>query len=207
MDFYSEEHLSKNYLNIIRKKFEEKYPILKNKKIILYAPTFRETLKYNNFLEFFDIKKFNEELGEDYVLIIRLHPKINEFFNESSILFDSLISDNVINCTDYENEQDLLLLSDILITDYSSIMIEFSFLKKPSIFFAYDLERYLKEERGFYYNYKNVPGPIVYNTNELIKIIKGLNFDYNKIEDFINYQFDFSDSNSSKRIVDFLLKD
>lgn len=206
-DFYSKENLSEKNLNKIRINFEKEHPEIKNKKIILYAPTFRENEKYANFFNFFDVKKFNNQLGKDYALIVRLHPKIREFVSENSNIFKILKSNEVIDCTHYENEQELLLLSDILITDYSSIMIEFSFLKKPSIFFSFDLKDYETKERGFYYNYKkNVPGPIVYDSQELIDTIKSLNFDFDKIGSFANYQFDYFDDMSSKRILDYVLK-
>ncbi|MBX7076355.1 MAG: CDP-glycerol glycerophosphotransferase family protein [Methanobacteriaceae archaeon] len=203
-DYYSKKNLDN--LNQLRADFEKKYPQVKNKKIVLYAPTFRENPKYNNVFDFFNVEEFNEELSEDYILIVRLHPKIDKFMDENSDLLKILNSNNIINCTHYKNEQELLLLSDILVTDYSSIMIEFSFLNKPCIFFSYDLNEYEKEERGFYFDYNNVPGPIVYNTKQLIDIIKESTFDFNKIQNFTNYQFDYLDSNSSKRIVEYLLK-
>ena len=100
-----------------------------------------------------------------------------------------------------------MLISDILITDYSSIMIEFCVLDKPTIFFTYDLDNYLACERGFYYNFKKtVPGPIVYTTDELIDVIKNDKFDKSKISQFISTQFDVIDGEASRRIVDYLLK-
>ena len=98
------------------------------------------------------------------------------------------------------------MLSDILITDYSSIMIEFGILDKPIIFFAYDLDNYLQTERGFYYDFKKtVPGKLVYDSDELINAIKNNDFDKDKIPSFIKTQFDVIDGKSSKRVVDFLL--
>ena len=99
-----------------------------------------------------------------------------------------------------------MLLADILITDYSSIMIEYSALNKPTVFFTYDLDEYLANERGFYYDFKTtVPGPIVYTSDDLIDIIKNNKFDRSKISDFVKSQFDEIDGHSSERIVDYLL--
>lgn len=198
MDYYFENH----DISQLKSQFCNKYNISNDKKIILYAPTFREEEKYNNVFNFLDLEKFNESIGEEYVLALRLHPKINKFYSES-ISADG----QYIDVSDYENEQELLLISDILITDYSSIMIEFCALDKPTVFFTYDLDNYLSHERGFYYDFKKtVPGPIVYTTEELIDVIEDNKFDKSKISQFISTQFDVIDGEASKRIVDYLLK-
>ena len=102
----------------------------------------------------------------------------------------------------------LLLISDVLISDYSSIMIEFALLDKPIIFFTYDYDTYMSEDRGFYFDFKeNVPGPVVYTTDELIAEIKNNDFDKNKISEFRKTQFNATDGEASKRVVDFLLND
>ena len=139
---------------------------------ILYAPTFRENEKFNNVFNYLDLTKFNERLSDEYVLLLRLHPKINKFYSS-----DIGVEGDYIDCSDYKNEQELMLLADILITDYSSIMIEFGLLNKPIVFFAYDLDNYLEKERGFYFDYREkVPGNIVQDTDELIEVIKNENF-------------------------------
>ena len=100
-----------------------------------------------------------------------------------------------------------MLLSDMLITDYSSIMIEYSILSRPIVFFTYDLDNYLSKERGFYYDFKKtVPGPIVYTSDELIDAIKNNDFDKSKISSFVNTQFNEINGQSSKHVVDYLLK-
>ncbi|OWT33402.1 CDP-glycerol--glycerophosphate glycerophosphotransferase [Methanobrevibacter sp. 87.7] len=205
LDFYSEENTSEDNISKIRKDFMKNHPEIKNKKIILYAPTFRENSKYNNVFKYFNVNKFINELSDEYVLLIRLHPKMYEFDTEDNINKDIFNFDNVIDCTYYENEQNLLLISDILITDYSSIMIEYSILNRPIIFFAYDLDNYLSNERGFYFDYNEVPGTIVKNTDELIYVIKNSIFKMDKLEKFLKFQFDYIDDKSSKRIIDYVL--
>lgn len=99
-----------------------------------------------------------------------------------------------------------MLISDILITDYSSIMIEYSVLDKPTVFFTYDLDDYLANERGFYYDFETtVPGPIVHTSDELIDVIKDGDFDKSRISEFVKMQFDEIDGHSSERIVNYLL--
>ncbi|MDR3063574.1 MAG: CDP-glycerol glycerophosphotransferase family protein [Methanobrevibacter sp.] len=187
----------KKDLDIIKLKnnFYNKYPNSKGKKIVLYAPSFRDNEKFNNVFNFFDLNKFSENLSKDYFFIYRLHPKNSSFK-----------SNNYLDATGFKNEQELLLLADILITDYSSIMVDFAILEKPIIFFSYDLDYYLKEERGFYLDYENdLPGTIVKNMDDLINTIQ--NIKQVKYEDFLKSQFGEIRGNSSEKILDFILKE
>lgn len=196
-DYYSENH----NINELKRDFCNKYGIDSNKKIILYTPTFRDEEKYNNVFNYLDLDRFNESLGDEYILALRLHPKIRDFYSGNISA-----KGKYVDCSDYTSEQELLLISDILITDYSSIMIEFAMLGKPIIFFTYDFDSYLNSERGFYFDFKNtVPGPIVYDCNHLIDAIENNDFDESKLSEFVRTQFDEIDGDASKRVVDFLL--
>ena len=133
---------------------------------------------------------------------MRLHPKIRDFYQD-----DISSKGKYVDVSGFESEQELMLISDILITDYSSIMIEYGVLNRPILFFTYDLDSYLSNERGFYYDFETtVPGPIVKTSDELISAIANGEFDKSKISDFIMTQFDEIDGQSSKRVVDYLLK-
>ena len=209
-DFYNEEHLSDAYLSNLRESFEKDYPQLKGKKLVLYAPTFREDPKNNAVFNHFDIEKFLDELGDEYALAIRLHPNYKRFCDEEhNIDLDDLTNRyDIINFTGFKDEQKLLLLADILIADYSSIMVDYTILKKPAILFDYDLEDYLYKERGFYFDYEEmVPGKIVYNIDELIEAIKEEDFRLEKMEEFLKLQFGEFKPNSSKLILDYILED
>ena len=193
VDFYFKE----NDIEKLRKNFERLYPESKNKKIILYAPTFRDNPTCDkNILENLDMGLFNKELGDQYVLAVRLHPRINNV----------KVSKDVINVTPYKDEKELLLMADILITDYSSIIVEYSLLNKPMIFYPYDYDYYTNFERGFYFDYKQfVPGPVAYNTAELIQIIKSNCYDLTKIKEFTKFQFDYFDGKSTQRIIKYIM--
>ena len=209
-DFYNEEHLSDSYLSQLRESFEKDYPQLKGKKLVLYAPTFREDPKNNAIFEYFDIEKFLDELGDEYALAIRLHPNYKRYCNEEhNIDLDELTSKyDIINFTGFKDEQKLLILADILVADYSSIMVDYTILKKPAILFDYDLDDYLYKERGFYFDYEEmVPGKIVYNIDELIEAIKEEDFRLEKMEEFLKLQFGEFKPNSSKLILDYILED
>lgn len=209
-DFYDEEHLSDDYLSNLRESFEKDYPQLKGKKLVLYAPTFREDPKNNAVFNYFDVEKFLNELGDEYALAIRLHPNYKRYCNEEhNIDLDELTSKyDIINFTGFKDEQKLLILADILVADYSSIMVDYTILKKPAILFDYDLEDYLYKERGFYFDYEEmVPGKIVYNIDELIEAIKEEDFRLEKMEEFLKLQFGEFKPNSSKLILDYILDD
>ena len=209
-DFYSDEHLSNDYINELRKSFEKEYPQLIGRKLVLYTPTFRENPENNAVFNYLDIEKFIDELSDEYVLAIRLHPNYLKFCDEEhTIDLDDLSNrHNIINFTGFKDEQKLLLLADILIADYSSIMVDYTILKKPIILFAYDLDDYLNKERGFYFDYKEmVPGKIVYDMDELIDSIKEEDFKLDKLEEFFRLQFGDFKANSSNLILDYILED
>ena len=187
--FFKEEEKQK-----IKKEFYKNYSEFKSKKIILYAPTFRDNEK-NKFNLKLDIELMKESLeGLNYILLLKLHPGIKS----KNIQVDNRFS---YNFSDYSNTADLLIISDILISDYSSIIFEFSIMKKPILFYAYDVEEYIKD-RGFYYNYYDfIPNKISYTTEEIIKAVINQEWDLERIEKFARYFFNPFDGNSTERVL------
>ncbi|MGL4688206.1 MAG: CDP-glycerol glycerophosphotransferase family protein [Fusobacteriaceae bacterium] len=188
-----------NIQEIERKVFKE-LGIKKGKKIILYAPTFRtgETDSYKLHL---NIKKLEKEFGDKYIFLIRLHPNIKKLDCENTE------KEFLINASKYNDIQELYLVSDVLITDYSSVFFDYAILKKPIIFYPYDYEEYKNDDRGFYFEYSEiVPGPIVYDEENLIKEIKKIecNMDefQNKIEKFNEKYNDAKNKETSKYILE-----
>ncbi len=191
-DFYLKEH----DIASLRKDFEKQYPECKGKKLILYAPTFRDTKEADDaLLDNFDFKLFEKELSDEYHLLLRLHPQVHE--NKET-------PDGVTNVTKYPSIRELLLMSDIMIADYSSVTIEFALLNKPIIMFPFDYDRFSKEDRGFFFDYfEQAPGPICHTTTEIIECIKSKNFLLDKVKAYAELHNEFYDCNSVKRIVDF----
>lgn len=194
--------LNADYREYIRLKLEKDYPEIKGKKVITYAPTFRGNPKERkNFNCELDYTHLINELGDSYVLILKLHPVVNE----ESVQIPEQYRDKILNLTSYKDINDLLIVTDILITDYSSVIFEYSLLERPTILFAYDLEDYI-DERNFYYDYQElVPGPIAKTNEELIQLIKNNRFDFNKIRNFKNKFFDYTDGESTKRVVEYII--
>lgn len=179
----------------IRREFNKKHPECKDKKLILYAPTFRDSPEANkNLLSRIDMKKFLA-LGDEYKLLIKLHPQINE----------GVTVDGTVDVTNGHDIGDLTLICDILITDYSSACMDFALLSKPCIFFAFDLEEYEKE-RSFFFDYESyVPGAVSRTFDEVIEAIKNPRNDEEKLLRFRDFNFDYIDCNNTKRIFDSII--
>lgn len=187
--------------NVLKKLGIEKKA--KNKKIVMYAPTFRD----------FDLEKKTVDVPitglanlKDYIVLVRLHPLVRNKVDLT--IFDH---NNIINACDYPDSSELLSIADILITDYSSIIHEFSPLKKPSIFYAYDYDKYVDLRGGFDLDYKKeLPGPICYNEQELIKTLKNIDKIAEKYKpnlEAFNKKYNYlADGNASKRFVNELIE-
>lgn len=173
-------------------------PSLKDKKVILYAPTFRdkELVDFNLHL---DIDAMYEALKEDYVVLIKLHPAVRNYLH-----YKEKYKGFLYDYSSYPNVNNLFLVTDILVTDYSSVPFEFCLLNKPMIFFPYDLKKYAKR-RGIIGDYTtNVPGPIVYSTDELIQVIKRNSYDLKIVANFNMEWNKYSQGNSSEKLVNYV---
>lgn len=169
-DYYFNALKNKNFTEKIkdRLKIDNKY-----KKIILYAPTFRDwELNTKNIS--LPIKQLIKK--KEYLILLRLHPLV------TGDLADFLINNNVKVVSDYDEIFDLLFISDIIITDYSSLMFDAALMHKQIIFYPYDYQKYVEFRGGFYLNYKtDLPGMICQTEEELLKAITK-KVDYQKLK-------------------------
>ncbi len=168
---------------MIKKRVYDYYNLPKNYKTILYAPTFRSNLndftssmKYNEIDLNVDrvIEAFKEKFGGEWVFAIRMHPKIRK-----EITLDM----NTIDMSEYPDMQELLYTADAVITDFSSLMWDFSFTYRPCLLYSNDIETY-ERERGFYMPISQWPYPIAHSEEELISIVR--DFDLNDYIDKVN---------------------
>lgn len=154
------------------KEYRDLLNIPSNKKVILYAPTWRDSEdigKNYSIKPPIDIDIWRKELERDYVILFRTHSYTN---NIIGIEFDEFIRD----LTDYPEINHLLIASDILISDYSATIFDFAILEKPIVCFAYDYQEY-KVNRGLYLNLElDLPNGIIRNQMELIDQIKKMNY-------------------------------
>lgn len=184
---------NRDAVNTAAEKIHATLPELGSKKVLLYAPTFRDDeFEVENIA--LDIDAMKNRLSEEYHLLLKLHPavKMTGFKN------DGFVTD-VSRGFDINS---LLAAADILVTDYSSIPFEFSILNKPMIFFPYDLKEY-KKSRGIWFDYLSyMPGPVAGSTEEIINILQKNNFDMQKIKVFNNRWNKYSNGNSTARLVE-----
>src|SRR5699024_1864765 len=190
-------------------KIRVKLNIPKDKKVIMYAPTWRddEFVKKGHYL--FDLKinlkNLYESIGDKYVVLLRMHYLISNSLDLSGF------EDFAIDASNYEDISELYLISDALITDYSSVMFDYGILKRPQFFFAYDIDKYDKDLRGFYLDYTNdLPGPIFTDAYDLadsltdIELIKDSYQD--KIDQFYDRFCNLEKGKASKYIGDMIHK-
>ena len=174
-----------------------------DKKILLYAPTFRDdefnensSYKFSPKLSF---QKLKEELQDEYILIVKYHYLIMDYidwFQHKGFIYHFDQSNDIA---------ELFLVSDMLITDYSSVMFDYSILQRPMFFYAYDLDKYKNDLRGFYFDYRGeMPGPISMDTDELICDIK--QYDAARYEErYENFRKKYNcwdDGNASAKVVE-----
>lgn len=145
--------------------FIQTYPALSGKKLLLYAPTFRDSEKNSPKLHL-DVKKLLAELPEDYVILLRLHPFVAAAFARENSWTEQ--EKRICLVSDYPDLTELMLVSDGLITDYSSIVFDYALTDKPMYFLADDLAEFSDNGRGFYEPYESfVPGPVAKREEEL----------------------------------------
>lgn len=196
-----------NYTEENVKEIKEKLGINKaDKKIILYAPTWRDNqhqagvgYTYKTEVDFDILQK---ELGQDYLILFRAHYLVANEFDFKK--YEGFIYD--VSKIDDINE--LYVISDILITDYSSVFFDYANLKRPTIYYMYDLDKYKDNMRGFYIDLKELPGNIVKTEEELIKEIKNVSSNFKYDDKYIKFNNKYNyldDGKASKRVVELII--
>ena len=199
--------LINNNNSIFIKDIKDRLGIPLDKKVILYAPTWRDNQyhmdgKYK-FSMGLNIQEVLDELGEEYILLLKPHYLVTD-------KIDIIGYEKQIFIFDVQQDiQELYLITDILITDYSSVMFDYSLLKRPIIFFTYDLKQYKEEIREFYFDiFADPPGKIVLNNEQLVQAIKSVNIDYlnykNNYQKFSETYNSKDDGKASKKVVELI---
>lgn len=157
----------------IAQQLKEKLGIPKDKKTILYAPTWRDDQHYGSgqykFELALDLKLMKERLQDDYVVLLRTHHYISDHIDVSGL------GDFVINLSSYDDISEIYLISDICITDYSSVFFDYANLKRPILFYTYDFDKYKNQLRGFYIDMNTeVPGPLLYTSEQVVQAIEDI---------------------------------
>ncbi|WP_408008454.1 CDP-glycerol glycerophosphotransferase family protein [Pseudalkalibacillus sp. A8] len=175
-----------------------------DKKVVLYAPTWRdndffEAGKYRFTLQL-DLQKMKEQLGDEYVVLLRMHYFIANQLDITE--FEGFAFD----LSTYDDIAELYLVSDILITDYSSVFFDYANLRRPILFYTYDLENYRDTLRGFYIDIEeDVPGPLLKTTDEVISTIENIEHVHNQYKEkygrFYEKFCSWDDGKASEKVV------
>ena len=175
----------------------ERYGIPEGRTVLLYAPTFRgDTVHEARYDDPLDLEMMAERCGDSCVLLMRLHP-----FVASAVTIPGNLRRFAIDASRHPDINELLLASDVLVTDYSSVIFEYALLERPMLFFAPDYESY-ERERGFYFDYRTgVPGPVFETTADLAGHIAAGEYDLKRVREFRERSFDVADGRASERVV------
>ena len=175
-----------------------RYRLPAGKRLLLYAPTFRgDSVRKATSPTDLDLAALHRRLGEDHLILLRLHP----FVRQGHPIPRELAS-FAIDVSDHPDIHELMLVSDVLITDYSSAIFEFSLLRRPMAFYIPDLASY-EDERGFYIDVPaDLPGPVFETTAALAEYLRAGDFDLERVERFRDESFEVADGHASERFVD-----
>jgi teichoic acid ribitol-phosphate primase len=182
----------------LRAALRERYAIPEGRRVVLYAPTFRgASINTARSPEDLDLAALATALGNDHVVLLRRHP-----FVTAGATPPPAPAGFVIDVTDHPDIHELMHVSDVLVTDYSSAIYEFSLLARPIVFFAPDHAAY-EAERGFYFDFRTgVPGPVFERTEEVAAYLRAGDFDLERIRRFAAESFDVADGQATRRLVD-----
>lgn len=179
-----------------------KLNIPSDKKVLLYAPTFRDnTFERGKGFHYdigIDFDMLYEKFSKDYVILFRAHYFVIDKFDLTK--YEGF----VIDVSRHDDINELYVVSDMLLTDYSSVFFDYANLKRPIMFFMYDFDLYKGKMRDFYLSLDELPGPIVYKNDELVKMIQTTEneFTYDEKYKKFNEKFNtYNDANSSKRAL------
>lgn len=182
------------WINDTKAKLFHQYPQLKNKKVILYAPTFRGNI-YNGFRAIdFNAKHILDGLSQDYVIIYKFHPLMGDY---------QLEKDSRILCMNQEDTHELFCISDYLISDYSSIIFDYMILEKPILLYVPDYNEYC-QELGVFVDIETLGYPICENEKDIEKTILSDLFNKQILENNKNIFFDNQDGKSTKRVIELI---
>lgn len=195
--------LDDGYIESFKDNFYKEYPELKDKKIILFAPTYRGTDQKEAYYDYSRIdldRIYNYCSDTGTVFLIKMHPFVKKLMDIPEG-YRALIWE----FSHYQNINDLYYITDLLITDYSSNYFEYALLRKPVVFYTYDREIY-ELTRGVHRSIKdNAPGKVCDSFDELISCLEGKDYEYEKLLRFADENFGEYKGNATDRIIDEIL--
>ena len=181
---------------------EEQFPMIRQKRVITFAPTYRGRGKLDADYPYekIDFGRLYEALGEDTVVLFRMHPWVKR-----PVPIPQAMTDRMADAGTVRDINDLFYVTDLLITDYSSAICEYSLMDRPMLFYAFDEKEYASS-RGFHREYEAyAPGRVCRTFDELLEAIDKGDYQQEKAKRYVEEQFDFRDTGSSDRVIDRIL--
>jgi CDP-glycerol glycerophosphotransferase len=177
-----------------------------DKTAVLYAPTWRDDQLAGDGADFrleLDVARFAERLGDDHVLMIRLHYTVSGALGDLDV-------PGVMDLSEHPDIRDLLLAADVLVTDYASVQFDFAITGRPIVYFTYDLAHYRDDLRGFYFDFEQItPGPLLGTTDEVLDALQDLDRVSARYRDrYVRFQERFcarEDGRSTERVLDLVI--
>ena len=193
-----------NYLDarrvaVFRRDFYDKNPDWQGRRIILFAPTFRGPSQRTAYYPYdrLDWDKIYDFCGDEYLFVIKQHP-----FILTPPEIAPQYAGRIIDFSDYPDINELFYVTDILITDYSSNIYEFSLHRKPMLFYAFDKEEY-ELMRGLHRTLdRHAPGKVCRTTEELLEAIRTGDFEMERLYRFVRENFDNTEGLASDKVID-----
>lgn len=181
----------------------ERYPLCRDKQVILFAPTYRGMNVADACYpyELIDWERLDAVTGDHAVVLFRMHPWVNK-----PISIPERYAGKFIDVADYPGINDLFYITDLLITDYSSNIYEYSLMRRPMLFYAFDEIQY-SFSRGFHRPYReSAPGKVCTTFAELCDAIAAQDYEAEKVEAYVTHHFDHFDSGACDRVIDWLIE-
>ncbi|OIJ98450.1 CDP-glycerol--glycerophosphate glycerophosphotransferase [Streptomyces colonosanans] len=184
------------------RRLAERLGVRPHRRVLLYAPTFRARADggLRAFAFPFDVERFADRFGDQYTLLVRSH-----YLNQ--VALPPSVAGRVIDVTGEGDITPLLLLSDALITDYSSVMFDYALLRRPLVFYAHDWEEYSQDTRGTYFDLlAEAPGPVAHTEDELFAALSdlrtvGARYEA-RLKEFVDKYGEYDRGDAAARIVD-----
>ncbi len=197
-----DEYLDETFRQKKTEEIYEAYPMCRGKKVILFAPTYRGKNRKTAYYPYdmIDFDRLYEFCGEEYVVLFKMHPWVAQ-----PVPIKEEQKDRFLDVNTYPNINDLFYITELLITDYSSNIFEYSLMRKPMLFFAFDKVQY-SFSRGFHRDYEEAaPGKVCYTFDEVMQALESGDYEYEKVEEYVDKHFDYIDSHASDRVIDWIL--
>lgn len=199
-----DDYLNEDHRKMTIDKLRDRFKIIRDKKVILFAPTYRGKNRFGASYPYekIDFEGLKEACGDKFVVLFKMHPWVLE-----PVPIPDSCKDVFLDVSSYSAINDLFYITDLLVTDYSSNIYEYSLMGKPMLFYAFDEQDY-ENLRGFHVNYEEAaPGKVVRSSKAFIKAIKEEDFEVEKVKEYVDRNFDNIDTHCSDRIIDWVLLD